>query len=71
MKQTGLRDSVLTLAGIALLLALLRESSDIVVPFLFSLFITIIAVTPLNWLKQRGVSYPRADGSSAFGKSET
>ena len=47
---------MLTLAGVALLLALLRESSDIVVPFLFSLFITIIASTPLNWLKQRGVS---------------
>jgi len=55
-KATSLRDGVLTLAGVALLLALLRASSDIVVPFLFSLFITIIAVTPLNWLKQRGVS---------------
>lgn len=51
-----MRDSVLTLAGIALLLAFLRMSSEIVVPFLFSLFITIIAVSPLNWLKQRGIS---------------
>ncbi|MDA9981867.1 AI-2E family transporter [Gammaproteobacteria bacterium] len=56
MKQTGLRDGVVTLAGIALLLALLRESSAIVVPFLLSLFIAIIAASPVDWLKRRGLS---------------
>ncbi|MEN8132492.1 MAG: AI-2E family transporter [Pseudomonadota bacterium] len=55
-ENTELRDSVLTLAGIALLLALMRESSVIVVPFLLSLFIAIIAATPFSWLKQRGLS---------------
>lgn len=55
-ESTSLRDGVLTLAGIALLLAFLRTASEIVVPFLFSLFITTIAATPLQWLKQRGVS---------------
>ncbi|MEN8207181.1 MAG: AI-2E family transporter [Pseudomonadota bacterium] len=55
-EKTGLRDGVLTLTGIALLLALMREASVIVVPFLLSLFIAIIASTPLNWLKQRGLS---------------
>ena len=55
-ESTSLRDGVLTLAGIALLLAFLRMSSEIVVPFLLSLFITIIATTPLDWLKKRGLS---------------
>ena len=44
------------MAGFALLLALMRQSSDLIVPFLFSLFIAIIAATPLNWLKKRGLS---------------
>jgi predicted PurR-regulated permease PerM len=55
-ENTGFRDGVLTLAGIALLLALMREASVIVVPFLLSLFIAIIAATPFNWLKKRGLS---------------
>ena len=55
-ENTGLRDGVLTLAGIALILALLRESAVIVVPLLLSLFIAIIAATPFNWLKNRGMS---------------
>lgn len=55
MNQNSLRDGVLTLAGIALLLALLRMSADIVAPFLLALFIAIIAASPVDWLKQRGV----------------
>ena len=56
--NTGLRDGVLTLAGIALLLALMREASVILVPLLLSMFIAIIAATPFNWLKKRGLSTP-------------
>ncbi len=56
MNENGLRDGVLTLAGIAVLMALLRASSDIVAPFLLSLFIAIIAASPVDWLKQRGLS---------------
>ena len=56
MKETGLRDGVVTLAGIALLLALLRMSAEIVAPFLLALFIAIIAASPVEWLKQRGIS---------------
>jgi predicted PurR-regulated permease PerM len=52
----GFRDGILILAGVALLLALLRMASDIIVPFLLSLLIAIIAATPINWLKQRGLS---------------
>ena len=50
-----LRDGIIILAGIALLLAFLRASSNIVVPFILSLFITIIAVSPLRWLKEHKV----------------
>lgn len=56
MKEIGLRDGVVTLAGIALLLALLRLSAEIVAPFLLALFIAIIAASPVEWLKQRGLS---------------
>jgi len=38
------------------LLVLSRESSEIIVPFRLSLFIAIIAATPLNWLKGSGYS---------------
>lgn len=55
-KQNGLRDAVLTLAGVAVLLALLRMSSEIVAPVLLSLFIAIIAASPVDWLRQRGLS---------------
>lgn len=54
--STDLRDGILTLTGIAVLLALLRMSSDIVVPFLLSLFISIIMATPVDLLKKRGLS---------------
>ena len=53
--QTSLRDTVVTLAGILILLGIARYSSAIVVPFLLALFITIIAATPVNWLKNRGM----------------
>lgn len=52
----SLRDGIITLAGIALLLALLRMASDIVAPFLLALFVAIIAASPVAWLKQRGLS---------------
>ena len=44
------------MAGIGVLFAILRLSSEIVVPFLLSLFIVIVAATPLAWLKRRGLS---------------
>lgn len=52
----GIRDAVLILAGIALLLALMRAASDIIVPFLLSLFIAIVAATPFSWLKKKGIN---------------
>ncbi|NWK56953.1 AI-2E family transporter [Verrucomicrobiaceae bacterium N1E253] len=55
-RSTQLRDTVLTLAGIGVLFAILRLSAEIVVPFLLSLFIATVAATPLAWLKRRGLS---------------
>lgn len=54
-KSTSLRDPVVTLAGILILLGIARYASAIVVPLLLSLFIAIIAITPVNWLKNRGL----------------
>jgi predicted PurR-regulated permease PerM len=55
-ESTGLRDGILIVTGIAILLTLMRSSSEIIVPFLFSMFIAIVAAAPLNWLKKRGLS---------------
>ena len=55
-ESTGLRDGIFIVTGVAILLTLMRSSSEIIVPFLFSIFIAIIAATPLNWLKKRGLS---------------
>ncbi len=55
-KTKKLRDGLIILACIAVLLAALRLSAEIVVPFILSLFITIIATSPLKWLKAHGVS---------------
>jgi len=54
-ESTGLRDGILIVTGIAVLLTLTRSSSEIIVPFLFSMFIAIVAASPLNWLKKRGL----------------
>jgi len=52
----ALRDRVLTLAGVAGLLLIARYASPIVVPFLLALFITVVAIGPIEWLKKRGLS---------------
>ena len=55
-ESTGLRDGLLIVACIAALIVFARMSAEIIVPLLLSLFIAIVASTPLNWLKARGVS---------------
>ncbi len=54
-RSTKLRDAVITLVGILLLLGFAQYASAIVVPFLLAFFIAIIAASPVNWLKERGV----------------
>lgn len=56
MNDTSFRDAMLTLASVAVLLALLRSAAEIVVPFLLSLFIAILAASPVDQLRQRGFS---------------
>ena len=51
-----LRDIVITLAGIGVILALLRLSADIVQPVLLSLLIVTISSPPLKLLRKLGVS---------------
>ena len=52
---TGLRDTVMTLAGILIILGIARYASAIVVPLLLAAFIAMIAVTPVKWLNDRGL----------------
>jgi predicted PurR-regulated permease PerM len=47
---------VLTLAGVAIILFSAHYASAIVVPFLLALFITVVAIGPIEWLKKRGCS---------------
>ena len=55
-KSWRLRDIVLTIAGIVIILGAARYAQTIVVPFLLSLFVAIIASAPVAWLTKRGVS---------------
>ncbi len=50
------RDAVLTLAGIGVILALLRMSAAIVEPILLSLFIVTIASPVLQGMRRRGIA---------------
>ena len=51
-----LRDVVVTIAGVVIVLGAVRHAQAIVVPFLLSLFIAIIASAPIAWLKKKGVA---------------
>ena len=55
-----LRDTVLTIAGLLIILAWMRYAQGLIVPFLLALFLATIAATPVNWLKGKGLSVPLA-----------
>jgi AI-2 transport protein TqsA len=59
---SGFRDSVLTIAGIMVILLTVRYAQGIVVPVLLALLISIIAAVPVGWLKKRGLPLPIAVG---------
>lgn len=46
---------LLMAAALVVILAGLREAETIVVPFLFSVFIAILGIPPMLWLRQKGV----------------
>lgn len=51
-----LRDQAVTALAVAGLLLVARYASPIVVPFLLALFITVVAIGPIGWMKKRGFS---------------
>jgi predicted PurR-regulated permease PerM len=55
-----MRDTVLILAHLVIIFLGMRYAQDLVVPFLLSLFIAIIAAVPVSWLKNCGLSLPLA-----------
>ncbi len=48
--------SLIIIAALFIIAAGLKSAQDLMVPFLLSAFIAIIAATPLFWLRDRGVS---------------
>jgi len=64
--SSGLRDAVLTIAGILAILLVVRYAQSIMVPFLLSLFIAIIMSVPIDLLRKRGMSVPIAVGIVAL-----
>ncbi len=64
--SSGLRDAVLTIAGILAILLVVRYAQSIVVPFLLSLFIAIVLSVPVDLLRKRGMSVPIAVGIVAL-----
>ncbi|MEN8213966.1 MAG: AI-2E family transporter [Pseudomonadota bacterium] len=59
-QQPCARNIVLTIAGFLIILAWMRYAQDLIVPFLLALFIAVIAATPVDWLKRKGVPVPLA-----------
>ena len=54
-RTSDLHNRIVTLACVAALLFSARYASDIVVPFLLALFISVVALGPIDWLKKRGL----------------
>lgn len=52
---SDLHDRIVTLVCVAALLFSARYAADIVVPFLLALFIAVVALDPIDWLKKRGL----------------
>jgi predicted PurR-regulated permease PerM len=58
--QSRLQNTVMTIAGLLIILAWMRYAQGLIVPFLLALFLAAIATTPVNWLKKKGLSVPIA-----------
>lgn len=54
--SSRMRDSVLTVAGIVIILFATQTAQSLVVPFLLSLFISIVITVPVGWLQKHGLS---------------
>ncbi len=58
---------VIVTAAVLIVLSWLRYAQDLVVPFLLSLFISVILAAPMGWLKRRGVPPMLAIGIISLG----
>jgi AI-2 transport protein TqsA len=58
--RTDIRGLLISLAAMVVLIYGLKAAQTIVVPFLFSVFLTVVGVPPLAWLRRKGV--PNAIG---------
>ena len=47
---------IITIAALVVVVAGMRASQVILVPFLLAIFISIISATPLFWLQRKGIS---------------
>lgn len=59
-RQSYTRNLALTTAAFLIILAWMRYAQGLIVPFLLALFIAVIAATPVNWLKSKGLPIPLA-----------
>ena len=59
-QQSRMHNTVLTIAGLLIILAWMRYAQGLIVPFLLALFLATIAATPVNWLKNKGLPVPLA-----------
>lgn len=59
-QQPRTQNTVLTIAGLLIILAWMRYAQSLIVPFLLALFLAAIAATPVNWLKSKGLPVPLA-----------
>lgn len=65
--MTTTAKTILLLAGVIIIIAGLKASSEIITPFLLALFLSMITAGPLNWMIQVGVPERAATILSVLG----
>lgn len=59
-QQQATARGAMVIAAIVIIIAGIREASDILIPFLLAVFIAVIGGPPAFWLKRKGVPYSLA-----------
>lgn len=57
IKQGAIARGTMVIAALVIIIAGMREASDILVPFLVAVFIAVIGATAVFWLKNKGGSF--------------
>ncbi|WP_455211829.1 AI-2E family transporter [Kaarinaea lacus] len=55
MKLTQTSTNLISIAAIVIIIAAARWAQEIVIPFLLAVFVSIIAASPVTWLRNKGV----------------